>query len=167
MASNKTVTYVDIDLNSVEDYWETIVVPDVRDFAANAEPRTVLRAASSVWHLHDWVWHHRNVGQDSSGPKFQAYRNELIAACPELGWLRDVTDAGKHRGLGRMPEVTEAKPRRIRVASLPLLLNTIEVSIYVLVFSDDSHENFAQVLERTVKHWLSELPGMSLSSPYP
>ena len=80
--------------------------------------------------------------------------------------MRDVTDAGKHRGLGRLPEVTEAKPRTVEVASLPLLLNSAKTVVYTLVLSDGSHEDFGKVLERVVAYWQAEFSEAALHSPY-
>jgi len=102
MPSNRGVTYIDMGLNSVEAYWKEIVDRDVRAFRTDPSTSPIFHAATGVWHLHDWVWHDRNPGQDSRGPAFDAYRERLLTACPELGWLRDVADAGKHRRLGRL-----------------------------------------------------------------
>jgi hypothetical protein len=88
--SNRVVTYVDINLNSVEDYWNQLIVPDVEAFRRAPSPRSVFQAAHSVWHLHDWVWHDRNPGMNSRGAVFDTYRSQLFADCPELSWLRDV-----------------------------------------------------------------------------
>lgn len=55
MASNRVVTYMDIGMNSVEDYWAKIFVPNVKAFRSAASPSSVFHASLSVWHLHDWV----------------------------------------------------------------------------------------------------------------
>ena len=57
MSSNRVVTYIDINLNSVETYWNDLIIPSVQDFRNSPSPRTVFSAAHAVWHLHDWVWH--------------------------------------------------------------------------------------------------------------
>ena len=122
MPANVGVSYIDFGLNSVDDYWGEVVMPGVKDFRASPSPRTVFNAALGVWQLHDWVWHERNPGQNSRGAAFNRYREDLLTACPQLGWLRDVADAGKHRGLGRLPEVKNAEPHTIAVAGGLLLL---------------------------------------------
>jgi len=86
MSSNRVVTYIDINLNSIDEYWNELVVPSVRAFRSEPSPRSVFQAAHSVWHLHDWVWHDQNPGQDSHGSAFSSYRRKLFDACPELGW---------------------------------------------------------------------------------
>ena len=115
-----------------------------------------------MWHLHDWVWHDRNPGQDSRGTAFNSFRNGLLVACPELGWLRDVADAGKHRGLGRLPDVKGAQPQR--VASLPLLLNS--VLKFYLVLNDGSKQDVDRVLRTAIDFWRTELKAENLPSPF-
>src|SRR5258708_28288530 len=117
MASNKVVTYIDINLNSVEAYWGELVLPNAKQFQSEPSPRSLFNVASSVWHLSDWVWHDRNPGQDSRGTAWIAFRDQILSHCPQLGWLGDIADAGKHRGLGRLPEVKGAEPQ--------LVLNTL------------------------------------------
>jgi hypothetical protein len=166
MASNKVVTYVDINLNSVEAYWGELVVPNAKQFQTDPSSRTLFNAATSVWHLHDWVWHDRNPGQDSHGSAFNSYRANLLVACPELGWLRDIADAGKHRGLGRLPEVKGAEPQ--------FVLNTLMVAAgapshdqkYFLILNDGSKVAVDEILREAIEFWLSELKNKALPSPY-
>jgi hypothetical protein len=142
MASNRTVTYVDINLNSIEEYWENLVGPSVQDFRRKPSPRSVFHAAHSVWHLHDWVWHDRNPGQDSHGTIFNSYRAGLLAACTELGWLRDIADAGKHRGLGRLPQVAGAEPHIVTMGGLLLGLSNFPQLKFFLVLNDGSMQDW-------------------------
>src|SRR5579871_4915421 len=100
MPSNRVVTYTDFGINSVDEYWSKLVVPHVQAFRNAPSASSFFPAALSVWHLHDWVWHERNPGQNSRSPAFYRYRDDLITTCPQLAWLRDIADAGKHRGLG-------------------------------------------------------------------
>src|ERR1700722_11133596 len=116
MSSNRVVTYIDLNINSVDEYWSQIIVPSVQTLRNTPSRATVFSAALSSWDLHDWVWHEQNPGQNSRGSAFDTYQRDLLAACPQLGWLRDIADAGKHRGLGRLPQVTGAEPQRIATA---------------------------------------------------
>jgi hypothetical protein len=168
--SNRVVTYVDIGLNSVEDYWGKLVVPDVTAFRTEPSAPSVFRAALSVWHLHDWVWHDRNPAVDSSGPAFTAYRAALLAACPELGWLRDITDAGKHRGLSRQPEVKGAEPQRVPfgITSSSRVSRIVGQTVLkcFLVLNDGSIEDLDTVLRTAVAFWRADLSGKKLSDPF-
>jgi len=48
MASNKVVTYIDINLNSVEAYWSELVVPNAKQFQSEPSPRSLFNVAGSV-----------------------------------------------------------------------------------------------------------------------
>ena len=164
MPSNRVVTYIDMRLNSVEQYWSDMVAPDARKFRSEPSPNTLFHAATAVWHLHDWVWHERNPGVDSRGTAFNTYRADLLAACPELGWLRDIADASKHRGLGRLPEVQGAEPQMVGGQSFLLLgIPTGEVLKFFLVFNDGAKEGADQVLDKAIDYWRADL---NLPSPF-
>jgi hypothetical protein len=166
--SNRVVTYTDFGLNSVEEYWEKIVAPGVREFQSAPSPCSTYQAAHSVWHLHNWVWHDRNPGKDSRGAAFNNYRAKLLADCPELGWLRDVADARKHRGLGRLPEVQGAGPRYVGRGFLPaeLLSPGKGVLKFFLVLSDGSKEDMDEVLRNAIVFWQAELKPRDLADPF-
>ena len=67
----KTVAYFDGGTSNAREFWNLVVLPDVKEF--------------------------------KSHPSYIRFglKDELILQCPELGWLRDLADAAKHRGLGR------------------------------------------------------------------
>ena len=67
LMSNRVVTYIDINLNSVEAYWDALIVPSVQKFQTEPSTPALVHAATDMWHLHDWVWHDQNPGQDSHG----------------------------------------------------------------------------------------------------
>jgi hypothetical protein len=163
MTSNKAVTYIDMGLNSVEEYWNGVLVPDVRAFQIDPSSRSLFYAARAIWHLHDWVWHEENPGQDSHSPAFRSYRDGLLDACPELGWLRDIADASKHRGLGRQPEVKGAQPKVVGMYS-GLLALTQNVLKFYLVLNDGSHQEADDAVRTTVEFWQTRL-GKNLSAP--
>jgi hypothetical protein len=159
MPSNRVVTYIDIKLNSVEEYWSELVVPNVREFRREPSPPSLFNAALAIWHLHDWVWHDRNPGQDSRGAAFNTYRNDLLTACPELGWLRDIADAGKHRGLGRLPEVKGAEPREIHGVLTPMIPLTQTIKGHFFVLNDGTIQRVDTVLNAAIQFSQTQLPG--------
>jgi hypothetical protein len=164
MPSNKVVTYIDIDLNSIEEYWNGPLSLNVRAFQAQPSPTTLFNAATSVWHLHDWVWHDRNPGIDTRGSKeFEVYRNRLIEGCPELGWLRDIADASKHRGLGRKTKIQGAEPRKEGTPIGLLLALTREVLASISCSMTTRSMN--AVLLAAVEFWRIELKDRDLPSP--
>jgi hypothetical protein len=166
MVSNRVVTYVDINLNSVEAYWGELVVPNAKQFQSEPSPRSLFNVASSVWHLSDWVWHDRNPGQDSRGMAWIAFRNQMLAACPQLGWLGDIADAGKHRGLGRLPEVKGAGPQFVLNTAMFLAGVPSHDQKYFLILNDGSKAAVDEILREAIEFWLTELKNKALPSPY-
>ena len=141
-------------------------MPSVEAFRSVASTSSVFQAALSVWHLHDWVWHERNPGRDSRGSAFNVYRSELLAACPELGWLRDVADAGKRRGSGRLPEVQGAQPQMRGGSGLMLVgVGGGATCVFFLVLNDGSKQNVDAVLRAAIEFWCTDLKAKNLPSP--
>ena len=171
--SNRTVTYVDFELDTPAAYWADLVVPNLREYKAAPSRRLAMQAATYSWHLHEWVWHEQHPGEDTRGGDYITFRNDLVARCPELGWLRDVTDASKHRGLNRQPEVAEAKPQFFPAVAgssggglglgLGLGLGggrppTPEHWKFVLMMSDGSTRDMDNVLRAAARFWEGTIP---------
>ncbi|MCC8936880.1 hypothetical protein H8A99_10375 [Bradyrhizobium sp. Arg68] len=160
--SNRVVTYIDINLNSIEAYWSELIVPSAKAFYSEPSPRSLFHVAGSLWHLHDWVWHDRNPGQNSRGPIFDTFRNNLLQQCPELGWLRDLTDASKHRGLGRLPEVQGAEPQWI-LSALSVHLGSLGHELkFFIVLNDGSRQYADEVVHKAIEFWRADLSAKNL-----
>ena len=164
MSSNRVVTYIDIGLNSVEEYWHGLIVPNVKTFQSQPSSPSLFNASLALWQLHDWVWHERNPGENSRGPKFDDYRKKLLVNCPQLGWLRDVADAGKHRGLGRLPEVKGAEPKKIGRFRGTLALTENTLTFY-LVLNDGSHADADIAVRTAVAFWQQQFKDKNLPTP--
>jgi hypothetical protein len=166
MTSNLGVTYIDFGWNSVEEAWGQWVVPNVQAYRRAPSASSVANAALPLWHLHDWVWHEQYPGQNSRGSKFDAYRDDLLTRCPQLGWLRDVADASKHRGLGRQTEVKGAEPQHVLSALYAATGIPFSELTFFLVLNDGSIQNMNAVLRNAVDFWLNELKAKNLPSPF-
>jgi hypothetical protein len=109
----KTVAYLDRGVSDARAFWHSVVLPDVEDFKSRpSEVRLALHVAWSLWHLHDWLWHDKYPGMDTRhNQNYEKFKEELIAQCHELRWLRDLADAAKHRGLGRDVQVGQVEEK--------------------------------------------------------
>jgi hypothetical protein len=93
----KPVRYLNFACSSASVFWLDVCVPSHSAFFARPSRLTAIQAAWPTWHVHEWLWHENHPGKNVD----LKFRNKLITDCPQLGWLRDVTDASKHCGLGR------------------------------------------------------------------
>jgi hypothetical protein len=87
---------IDFGYRSVEQYWTKVVLPSFDKFKLAPDQASAIQASIPAWHLLEWLWHERRPSQP-----LDDFRANILKACPELAWLRDVADAGKHRGLKR------------------------------------------------------------------
>ncbi len=92
MARNAPLKFIDLGLKSAKEFWRKIVLEDYQQFRKAPNARTAMASAGSCWHLHDWVWHELKPTMDKAD-----FQNGIIKDCPQLGWVRDVADASKHR----------------------------------------------------------------------
>src|ERR1700730_6553646 len=96
------LVYIDIGLSDAKDYWNKIVIPASDEFQRHPSARTGMASESSIWHIHEWVWYDKHPHVKTWGSKaYQAFCAKITTECPELNWLHDVTNIGKHRALIR------------------------------------------------------------------
>jgi hypothetical protein len=143
----KTVQYVDFGFTSAREYWDEVALPAYEFFRANPGRGNAIIASFPAWHIHDWIWHEKHPGEDTSHNKdYIRFKDKLLDDCPELSWICDVANAGKHRGLGRStPKVREVK------SNWPL--NTTPLTI---VLNDGTEDDFGDVLCRIIEYWRTE-----------
>jgi hypothetical protein len=75
---------------------------------------------------------------------YDQFRQQFFSNCPELAWVRDVADAGKHRGLGR----SDVQVREVARTWSPS--NTLPLQI---ILDDGSAHNIADVLRRIAEYF--------------
>ena len=101
MARDKLI-FVDVGISDAREWWNRIVVPSVESFQEKPSIQTGMASASSLWHTHEWIWYDQHPNENTW--KSQAYKDfctRIMTDCPELDWLHDLTNIGKHRGLTR------------------------------------------------------------------
>jgi hypothetical protein len=87
MPVHSIVTNDDFGLSRARDYWERVASPNVDAFNCEPSARTAFNAATTLWHLHEWVLHD-SLGARPTRQQVAMHAYCLAAACPELGWLR-------------------------------------------------------------------------------
>jgi hypothetical protein len=111
MAKNRSVREVDFGYSTAREYWSEIVLPSYERFRENQKRYTAIEASWPAWHVHEWVWYDANPDVNPErNSAFASFREQLLNDCPELAWVRDIADAGKHRYLGRSAEVQRVHP---------------------------------------------------------
>lgn len=161
--SNKTVQYVDFGFTSAREFWAELVIPAYERFTAQPNRANAITASGHAWHVHEWIWHDEHVGDDTRNSiPYKTFQKTLIDQCPELAWIRDVADAGKHRGLGRPAEVRRVASGTRLVAgplggmplgATPLGGGIVETTPLCITLTDSSPHDFAEVLSRVMDYW--------------
>ena len=170
----KVVTYINLGLNSVEDYWRELVVPNVQEYMRDRKLRTAFNAALALWHLVDWAWHEQHPGQDTrANHEFKAYQQRLIAACPELAWLHDIAEATKHRGLGRDGIKVEEAMKTQLGKRPPFVVMVVSNPRPSPIVNDPTPKPRAEMIDvyntfvRVIEFWRAvEFKGKNLPSPF-
>jgi hypothetical protein len=104
-----TLTYIDLGLSSAQEFWTQVVLPDFEEYESQPCGRHAIHAAGSAWHLLEWVF--REQQPAGTNEDLGQFRKDVINKdCPELGFLRDLAEAVKHRGLRPPGKVKEVSP---------------------------------------------------------
>ena len=156
-----SLRYIDLGLTSAEQFWSKVVLPDHDQFKQSHTARDAVHAALSAWHLQDWVFLEQQPSSTNKSDK-RAFQKKLIAACPELGWIRDYAETAKHRGLYRQgTAVSKVEPdsqvesvHPISIGELGSASLVIRGTSPVTMFLDNgtSHQ-FSDVLSRVIDYW--------------
>ena len=94
---------------TASDFWTKMVVPDYNEHrASNADLRSALHAAISLFHMADWVFHSyeptvkaKFTFSDKSGcarpvSTPEEFATSLEQACDDFGRIRGIANAAKH-----------------------------------------------------------------------
>src|SRR5580704_15158446 len=144
---SKTVEYIDFCFTSAREFWDEVVLPAYESFKANPSRGNAIIASLLAWHIQDWIWHEKHPGGDTrSSASYTQFQGKLFYDCPELPWVRDVADAGKHRGLGRstlkVKELRNTWPRNATPLTIKL--------------NDGSEHDFSDALSCVIEYWRTE-----------
>jgi hypothetical protein len=146
-ARGKTVQYIDFGFTSAREFWDEVVLPAYECFKANPSRGSAIIASFPAWHIQDWIWHEKHLGEDTrNNANYTRFQDKLFNDCPELPWIRDVADAGKRRGLGR-------STLKVREVKNTWPLNTTPLTIKL---SDGTEHDFTDSLSRVIEYWRTE-----------
>jgi hypothetical protein len=140
-----TVLYVDFGFTSACEYWTEVAKPAYERFVNEENRGNAIAACQALWPIHDWLWHDQHPGQDTGKNRkdYEQFREQIFKNCPELAWVRDVADAGKHRGLGR-------RDVRVREVAKTWPSNMLPLKI---ILDDRTEHSIADVLIRVVEYF--------------
>jgi hypothetical protein len=96
---NMRYTQVDIGIRTSYDFFFEVAWPNYHNFVTAPSIATAVNASMALWHMRDWRFRERQP--DGSHPELTRYTNCALEKCPELGWLRDIAESGKHLVLHR------------------------------------------------------------------
>jgi hypothetical protein len=142
--TDKVVQYVDFGFTSAREFWTEVVLLAYECFKAEPTRGKAIMTCFPACHILDWIWHQQHPGEDTrNNNDYRVFQQQLFANCPELQWIRDVADAGKHRGLGRQSvEVREVK------GTWPLNATPLTMTL-----DDGTQHHFSDVLECVIEFW--------------
>jgi hypothetical protein len=143
-----TVRYVDFGFTSAREYWVEVAEPAYQRFVSDETRGNAIMACLALWPLLDWLWHEHHPGEDTrkNNKDYDLFRQQLFRGCSELEWLRDVAEAGKHRGLGRSNV-------KVLEAAKTWPSNTQPLKI---ILDDGGEHDIADVLRRVVEYFRKE-----------
>ena len=141
---------IDIGINSAKEFWSEVVLPDCDQFRKSHTARDAVHAALTAWHLHDWVFLEQPLASCTNKRDFQ---EKLIAACPELGWVREYAETAKHRRLSRQGLAVSKVEPDAQVERDFGLLKISGTSAVTMFLDDGTAHSFADVLSHVIDYW--------------
>lgn len=152
----RPVNDVDIGYRSAQEFWDEIVLAAAGRFDTQPTRAHAMACAIYISQFLDWVFHEKNPGEDTRhNAAYATFKQRHFAACPELGWLADLSDAVKHRGgrdvaLKQRQGGGEGTVTDERAVQSQALESPIELELI-----DGTRHRFAAVVASAVDYWRS------------
>jgi hypothetical protein len=141
-------TYIDAGYASAQEFWDEILLASAGRFRTDPTRAHAMAVAIYAAQFLDWVFHERYPGQDTrDNQTYAAFKAKHYDACPELGWLQDLADVAKHRGLGRagvrLKQLADTHGARTEISEKPLELE----------LADGSRHRMDAVVANAIAYW--------------
>jgi hypothetical protein len=155
---------VEIGIDSASDFFRKVAWSN--HVAFDRQPSTIaaLNAAWAYWHLHEWdFWEHQDpkLPRKKASDRLEEHAKQIVDDCRELGWLRDMTDAWKHRRLHRPTvKVRSISPHTVGggIGTAPIGTTPIGASTtQIVVDVDGVTHDLTTVLHKASLYWRGRL----------
>jgi hypothetical protein len=154
-------TIVDIGIATSYDFFFEVAWPNYHNFAIAPSIVTAINASLALWHVRDWRFRERHP--DGSRNELNSFTEGLLKECPELGWLRDIAESGKHLVLHRSPDSVKARAMSTQQHGAGLGMGPISsapvgslVTELVIDVGDTTH-NLHGVMLPVLTYWLGKV----------
>jgi hypothetical protein len=152
-----SVRYIDFGFTCARDFWQELVLPSYAQFEADPNRASAITASILAWQMHEWIRHEQRpvIRKD-------IFQKTLIAGCSELALIRDVADAGKHRGINRAADVQKVGPKRRIVGPYgtvtfgmgpPFGEVRVDTTPLLITLADGKNLGFSAVLSCVIAYW--------------
>lgn len=148
---------IDFGYRSVDQYWTEVVVPSYEEFKSTPDRASAIKASIPAWHLLEWLWDEKQPSQS-----LDDFRANILKECPELAWLRDVAEGGKHRRLNRSNVIVKrVLPSWVRnlgalntfaFNTMPFGGRAMAGPLSIELYDGTTH-SFAEVLSHVMDYW--------------
>ncbi|NDE62333.1 MAG: hypothetical protein EB038_09115 [Cyclobacteriaceae bacterium] len=149
-------------IQSASHYWQDVVHPNILEYEKYKSPRVAFNLATSLWHLQEWVVVELNQNSDDKQLKAAKtkFKATLIAECPVLGILHDLTTANKHAivstPLGGVVS-TSALTKTVHLSFLGSQPVTEHGSEFSIKLADGTFKNLDQIFIEVINYWDANL----------
>jgi hypothetical protein len=158
----KPATYIDVSYASAQEFWDEIVLASAGRLKSDPTRAHAMACAIYLTHFLDWVFHEKHPRDDTAGNTvYVAFKQRHQAACPELGWLAELSDVAKHRGVGRQVRLKKLKGSSVwRKGTITDELGThphLSKNPLILELVNGTQHHFDEVVEKAINYWKAHI----------
>ena len=152
-------------IQTAQDFVDNVVRPDLDSFRRQPlDPGAAIRVAVSLAHLVEWVFEGRSsldlsrIGAATT-TSAESLRSQIENMCPELRWMRDVSNGSKHSTITKYkPEVTGsavAEWGQLSWGDFPA-----DRPVLAIRLEQGEYKNYEDVVETAASFWRQLFAGL-------